>query len=185
MPPPPEGATLSDDGCYWWDGNQWQLVDDSTQAATGSTQSASGNGQQGQTQQGQDQGYVKVEFQGTPYVTGTTLHWEGANKGNAIVMPGHCTDSVTLYRGANRDEMVLQQPFDGASDLMPGASYGQNFELGTLDDGPYSVHIWLGSNVISNPGHDTHDALDQGTLVFTMTGGAAESDGQSWTLADP
>jgi hypothetical protein len=68
---------------------------------------------------------------------------------------------------------------------MPGQSYGQNFELGTLDDGPYSVHIWLGSNIASNPHHDTHGALDQGTLVFTMSGGAAATSDQSWSLAEP
>jgi hypothetical protein len=39
----PEGATLSDDGYYWWDGAQWQPVDDSAQ-----TTNTSYDGQQQQ-----------------------------------------------------------------------------------------------------------------------------------------
>src|SRR5215469_6743978 len=42
----PAGATLSEDGHYWWDGQQWQLVDHAGGGAqqTGAQQTAAGPG---------------------------------------------------------------------------------------------------------------------------------------------
>jgi hypothetical protein len=40
MSQPPEGAQLSEDGYYWWDGSQWQLVDQSGDGAAASDQAA-------------------------------------------------------------------------------------------------------------------------------------------------
>jgi hypothetical protein len=36
MSGPPEGAQISDDGHYWWDGSAWQPVDDSGEAPAAS-----------------------------------------------------------------------------------------------------------------------------------------------------
>lgn len=33
----PPGAQVSEDGYYWWDGNQWQLIDREQTSATGSS----------------------------------------------------------------------------------------------------------------------------------------------------
>ncbi len=44
MPTPPEGAQLSEDGHYWWDGENWQLVDDTAGGAGGGTGDAGAGG---------------------------------------------------------------------------------------------------------------------------------------------
>lgn len=46
MPTPPEGAQLSDDGHYWWDGQNWQLVEGGPAAGGGA---GDANGSSGTT----------------------------------------------------------------------------------------------------------------------------------------
>jgi len=45
MSKPPDGATLSDDGYYWWDGTEWQQVD----SGDGSAAEASSGSDAGDT----------------------------------------------------------------------------------------------------------------------------------------
>ncbi|HEU5474790.1 MAG TPA: hypothetical protein VFV67_29455 [Actinophytocola sp.] len=40
----PDGATLSDDGYYWWDGTDWQPVDGGPSGGSAQTVVASGPG---------------------------------------------------------------------------------------------------------------------------------------------
>jgi len=49
MPDIPADAQRSEDGNYWWDGNQWQLVDQSQADQSGQS------GQAGQSQADQSQ----------------------------------------------------------------------------------------------------------------------------------
>ena len=69
----PEGAQLSDDGQWWWDGQQWQLVDNAN-ANSGSGDSGSGGSQAHKV--------VGASFMFTR-VNGSGLEWDVANVGNA------------------------------------------------------------------------------------------------------
>jgi hypothetical protein len=65
----PEGAQLSDDGHWWWDGQQWQQVTDEgaehSGAPAASSASAAGTEQSGAPAAGDERATARVE-QGMP-----------------------------------------------------------------------------------------------------------------------
>lgn len=64
----PEGAQLSDDGQYWWDGSAWQPVPGQTGGYTGNADGAPYSGQAGAGASGDDGGGgYEGSSQGAPY----------------------------------------------------------------------------------------------------------------------
>jgi hypothetical protein len=143
----PEGATLSEDGYYWWDGSEWQPVD----PPPGSEGSGDGGGGDAAScviafvdvyagNQSTGMGpLVIVDTEDNPddhYVlhvdAGCVAVWGEGNFGN-----GDCTyvDTWVLDGGSSQDTEDLS--------LAPGTSTTRSVSLGRLSAGSHKFEVWL------------------------------------------
>ena len=155
----PDGAQLSEDGAWWWDGAEWRAVE----GGTDNSWDAGGYGETvydcswdtGGFEEGvhaydayaSDGGVVEFEFVDAPALSGDTITYTyktkdrkraqaGAVVAQLAVMKG---DNELIGGGSNKLKSELGPNDTGASSIRP-----QNY---TSADGDYSINITIGNDV--------------------------------------
>lgn len=110
---------------------------------------------------------LRIIFQNTPTLDGTSLHWEG---GDVALLSGFTNDHLSVLT-QDGDEVSAME-VTGPDGLWPGQSYGQLQDIGPLDDGSYYVNIQLAWNYSGYGSHGTPGGIVQsGNVYFDVSDG--------------
>lgn len=101
----PEGAQLSDDGMYWWDGSQWQLVNDGEDAS--SSADAVGSADDGSDSTGQLSEDGQYRWDGSQWqpVDEASAQEYDDSQGGASFDPGEFTELFSLVEVQSEDQV--------------------------------------------------------------------------------
>jgi hypothetical protein len=124
----PEGAQLSDDGQWWWDGENWQAVGDGSSPA-------------------QAQGTFQLQLS-TPRLNGSAIEWDVSNVGSAEAPTGTPAGSVS-FEYYTTDTHWEVATYDAQLRQPLGAYASSTVGVLVLDhctaDGHYQLYLTLDS----------------------------------------
>ena len=149
----PDGAQLSEDGAWWWDGADWQPVGGGTDGP-GETVYDAGwdtggfeDGVHSYEAYASDGGVVEFEFIDPPSLSGDTITYTYRTKDKKRAQAGAVVAQIAVMKGdneligggSNKLKTDLGPNDTGSSSIRP-----QNY---TSADGDYSINITIGGDV--------------------------------------